>query len=166
MMTPFWLWVSAGCAMSALFGFSVVRMGARKLGTDAWYGEELAQRELPSPRPVVFAVPVFDLEAPAVAADVHSVHERPQRAEPPVRRSPAAKAAAVQAPPPAPTAARPDARKLALWARQVKAGERKMSIATDGCRVTWNRTCKHGHPSWLVQLGYLKRHQLPRHNPR
>jgi hypothetical protein len=54
-----------------------------------------------------------------------------------------------------------------MWARQVEAGARKMSIATDGCRVTWNRTCKHGHPSWLVHLGYLKRHQPPqRHNPR
>jgi hypothetical protein len=167
MTTPFWLWVGVGCAMSALFGFSVVRLGARKLGTDAWYGgEDIAQRELPSPRPVVLAVPVFDLAAPAVTADVHPVHEHPQRAEPPVRRASATKAAAVQAPPPAPTTARPDARKLALWARQVKAGERKMSIATDGCRVTWNRTCKHGHPSWLVHLGYLKRHQLPRHNPR
>jgi hypothetical protein len=57
---------------------------------------------------------------------------------------------------------------LALWARQIKAGERKMTIATDGCRVTWSRTCKHGHPSWLVRLGYLKRPRPPvaRHTPR
>jgi hypothetical protein len=46
---------------------------------------------------------------------------------------------------------------LALWASQVEAGTRKMSIATDGCRVTWNRVCKHGHPSWLIHLDYLSR---------
>jgi hypothetical protein len=57
--------------------------------------------------------------------------------------------------PPAPTAPEPEREKLELWARQIRAGERKMSVATDGCRVTWNRTCKHGHPTWLVHLGYL-----------
>jgi hypothetical protein len=87
-----------------------------------------------------------------------------------LRRAPAARrrvAPAPVAPAPEPTAERPAAEKLALWARQVKAGERKMSVATDGCRVTWNRICKHGHPSWLVYLGYLKRQPAPtRHNPR
>jgi hypothetical protein len=170
MTTPFWLWVSVGCAMCALFGFSVVRLGARRLGTETWYTEELAQRQLPSPRPVVLAVPVADLDVPTVPADVRPLPERAERtAKRPVRpaaRRPAAAQTQAPAPEPAPTTARPDAHKLALWARQVKAGERKMSIATDGCRVTWNRTCKHGHPSWLVHLGYLKRHQLPRHNPR
>jgi hypothetical protein len=68
---------------------------------------------------------------------------------------------------PVPTATRPESAKLALWARQVKAGERTMTVATDGCRVTWNRTCRHGHPSWLVYLAYLKRRPAPkRHNPR
>ena len=85
------------------------------------------------------------------------------RAAPPRRRAAAVK----PEPAPAPTAPRPEAEKLALWARQVVAGERKMSVATDGCRVTWNRTCKHGHPTWLVYLGYLKRREPPkRHNPR
>ena len=67
---------------------------------------------------------------------------------------------------PAPTAPEPGAAKLARWARQVEAGERTMSIATDGCRVTWNRTCKHGHPSWLVHLGYLKRTPDAKSTPR
>ena len=40
-----------------------------------------------------------------------------------------------------------------------------MSVATDGCRVTWNRTCKHGHLTWLVYLGYLEPQTPPeRHN--
>jgi hypothetical protein len=57
--------------------------------------------------------------------------------------------------PPQPTSARPDEQQLALWASQIEAGKRKMTVATDGCRVTWNRSCKHGHPSWLVYLDYL-----------
>jgi hypothetical protein len=56
---------------------------------------------------------------------------------------------------PVPSGPQPESEKLELWARQIKAGERKMSVATDGCRVTWNRTCKHGHSTWLVYLGYL-----------
>ena len=62
MTTPFWLWVSVGCAICALFGFSVVRLGARRLGTATWYSEELTQRQLPSSPPVVLAVPVVDPE--------------------------------------------------------------------------------------------------------
>ena len=90
-----------------------------------------------------------------------------EQPEPPVEHPARKAAAAPQVPAPAPTTVRARTRRSSpLWARQIKAGERKMSIATDGCRVTWNRTCKHGHPSWLVHLGYLKRHQLPRHNPR
>lgn len=27
--------------------------------------------------------------------------------------------------------------------------------ATDGCRVEPDGKCPHGHPSWLVKLGYL-----------
>jgi hypothetical protein len=30
-----------------------------------------------------------------------------------------------------------------------------MTVATDGCRVTWIRSCKHGHPRSLVYLDYL-----------
>lgn len=27
--------------------------------------------------------------------------------------------------------------------------------ATDGCRVEPDGTCQHGHPSWLLYLGYI-----------
>lgn len=27
--------------------------------------------------------------------------------------------------------------------------------ATDGCRVEPDGTCEHGHPSWLLYLGYI-----------
>ena len=27
--------------------------------------------------------------------------------------------------------------------------------ATDGCRVEPDGTCQHGHPSWLIRLGYI-----------
>ena len=162
-MTTFWLWVSAGCALSALFGFGAVRLGAHKLGAGSWLVEKPSREAPQSPRPAVVALPAIDVGVPDALVDVPPAPERPEATvDLPPRKSPQA----AQAPAPAPTAARPDAKKLALWARQVKAGERKMSIATDGCRVTWNRACKHGHPSWLVHLGYLTRHQLPRHNPR
>jgi len=144
-MTLFWLWVSAACAASALLGFAAVRVGARALWTDVGEAQPVVVRSpsppLPSQRP-----------APARA--------RASR--------PRAAAASRPSPAPSPTAPRPDAEKLALWARQVKAGERKMSLATDGCRVTWDRRCKHGHPTWLVELGYLTRRPppAPRHNPR
>jgi hypothetical protein len=50
----------------------------------------------------------------------------------------------------------------------VKAGQRTFSVATDGCRVTWDRRCKHGHPTWLVHLGLLSQHRPAprRHRPR
>jgi hypothetical protein len=161
-MTPFWLWVAIGCQLSAALGFSAVRYGV----------------------PVVRAVAVRRRERPAgsgetpavVAASTAAVRERAEHRPPtPVTprsagtRAPARRRAAPAArPAPAPTAERPDAEKLALWARQVKAGERTFSLATDGCRVTWDRRCKHGHPSWLVHLGVLApRGQAPRrHRPR
>lgn len=159
-MTLYWLlWVSAGCVACGLAGFSTVRYGRHKLLTGE--REEAGRSAAPRPR------------APAVIASAAAVHERvPQRVAPqpgarPAVTRPKHVAAATTVPAPAPTAARPEAEQLALWARQVKAGERKLSIATDGCRVTWNRTCKHGHPSWLVHLGYLKRRPgLKRQNPR
>ena len=162
-MTPFWLWVSAGCALSALFGFAAVRLGARKLGGGSWQVEEPVQTARRLPRPAVLTPPAIDVGVRPALVEVPPVREQP---EPPVEHPARKAAAAPQVPAPAPTTSRPDAKKLAAWARQIKAGERKMSIATDGCRVTWNRTCKHGHPSGLVHLGYLKRHQLARHNPR
>jgi hypothetical protein len=127
-MTPFWLWVGAGCTACALAGFSAARAGANLL-------------------------------VPGLARGKPGAQERPGRSEP---RAPAVDRAVVldrlparPCPPPKPTVARPESEKLALWARQIQAGERTMSVATDGCRVTWNRTCKHGHPTWLVRLGYL-----------
>ena len=27
--------------------------------------------------------------------------------------------------------------------------------ATDGCEVEPDGTCEHGHPSWLLRLGYI-----------
>ena len=151
MTVLFWLWVTAGCAASGLAGFSAVRFAGRGLSTDI---PEAAMPTRLEPARTVISVAA----APAV-----------ERVRPTRPAAPRAKKAAVAeaAPAPAPTAARPQAAKLALWARQVKAGERRMTIATDGCRVTWNRACKHGHPSWLVHLGYLKRQPSPkRHNPR
>jgi hypothetical protein len=139
-MTLFWLWTSAGCLASAIFGFSAVRYGARRLGTE---------------RPESAHAAVMSAAAPVG-----------QRARPAATRT-RKTAARRSAPAPVPTVPQPEAEKLVLWARQVKSGERTMSIATDGCRVTWNRVCKHGHPSWLVQLGYLRRLPPPkRHNPR
>ena len=150
-MTLFWLWVSAGCAASGLAGFSAVRFAARGLWTD---GPEVAMPTRPEPGRT------------AIAATGASAVERERPTRPAAPRAQKV-APAESAPAPPPTVARPEAAKLALWARQVKAGERKMTVATDGCRVTWNRACKHGHPSWLVHLGYLKRQPAPkRHNPR
>jgi hypothetical protein len=90
--------------------------------------------------------------APAAVWSAPDVRARPARSAPLNLKVTAARTAT----PPAPTTPQPQAEKLALWARQIQTGQRKMSIATDGCRVTWNRTCKHGHPSWLVHLGYVR----------
>ena len=50
---------------------------------------------------------------------------------------------------PTPTSEEPDAETLeALWLTG-------RSIATDGCPVAPNATCVHGHPSWLLRLGFL-----------
>lgn len=27
--------------------------------------------------------------------------------------------------------------------------------ATDGCPIEPDGTCEHGHPSWLIRLGYI-----------
>jgi len=138
-VTPFWLWVSMGCMLSALAGFSAVRFGIPALQTAA---------ERPAREPVL------------VASSAATVVKRPER-RPPGSIGPAPRdanaatrrRAAVERPAPAPIVPPPDADKLALWARQVRDGERTFTLATDGCRVTWNRRCKHGHRSWLVHLG-------------
>lgn len=149
-MTPFWLWVGAGCVACGLAGFSTVRLAARRLMAVPQEAPQATRSATPPTATV-------DASASAVRA------RPPGPAAPRTRKIALAKAT----PAPTPTADRPEAEKLALWARQVRAGERKMSVATDGCRVTWNRVCKHGHPSWLVHLGYLKpRPPLERHTPR
>jgi hypothetical protein len=167
-MTLFWLWVSVGCAVSALIGFSTVRLGARKLGTDAWPPEPSALPPERAPEVVATASPLLERPVPPAVTRTRPVtaKQTTARQTPRKRARPKTAQPELAEPAPIPTAPRPDAEKLALWARQVKAGERRMSVATDGCRVTWNRTCKHGHPSWLVHLGYVRRHYLPRNNPR
>jgi hypothetical protein len=153
-MTLFWLWVIAGCATCGLLGFSAVQFGARRL-------EREARAEFPSPAVREFSLPLQP-QAPRTVASSPLLRDRAPILAAPRRRKSVARPQSA----PEPTGPPPEAAKLVLWARQVKAGERKMSIATDGCRVTWNRTCKHGHPSWLVHLGYLKLHHLQRHTPR
>ena len=172
-MTLFWLWVSVGCALSALIGFSTVRLGARKFGTDAWGAPESARERSASPAErapevVATASPLIERPVRPAVTRTRPITAKQTTAKQTPRKRPQPKTTRPKTaePVPEPTAPRPDAEKLALWARQVKAGERKMSVATDGCRVTWNRTCKHGHPSWLVHLGYLRRNYLPRSNPR
>jgi hypothetical protein len=152
-VTPFWLWVSMGCALSALLGFSAVRFAIPELQAVA--GRVLERSPAPEPEP--------ELPAPVLVASVTAVVERAER-PPPGSVGPATartetmrRRAAVSRPAPAPNVPRPDADKLALWARQVRDGERTFTLATDGCRVTWNRRCKHGHPSWLVHLGLAPR---------
>jgi hypothetical protein len=161
-VTPFWLWVAIGCQISALLGFSAVRYGLPGARAVAGRKPERQQAQVE--------------EAPVVAASAAPVRERAERrpARPPLPATPRAPAAArrraapAARPAPPPSVARPEAGKLALWARQVKAGERTFSLATDGCRVTWDRRCKHGHPSWLVHLGLLSPRRQPprRHRPR
>ena len=68
-MTLFWLWVSVGCALSALIGFSTVRLGARKFGTDAWGAPESARERSASPAE----------RAPEVVATASPLVERPVR---------------------------------------------------------------------------------------
>jgi hypothetical protein len=114
------LWLSLGCVVCAIAGFSLVRLVAGILSDDTPKAPALpltTSRQDVSP-----AVPAMVKQSPARSVAIN--------------------------PEPAPE-------KLELWARQIRAGERKMSLATDGCRVTWNRRCKHGHPTWLVELGYL-----------
>lgn len=147
----FWLWVCFGCAASAAAGFTFTRfaVASRPRFRAANAVSIPVRAELPED---VVRLPPADL--------VPEPPVEPRAAEPRQRatrtRAPATARRAAATRTPAPTAPRPKAEMLARWASQIKAGERKMTIATDGCRVTWNRTCKHGHPSWLVRLGYLK----------
>jgi hypothetical protein len=177
-VAAFWLWVCAGCAASAVCGFSLMRFAVPHMptfravehGPAPIWSEPAEDTRLSEPVATV-ATGLREPRAPTVVqrpatvtAHVRSGARRPTsaRAETTLER----RAAALRMPDP--TEAEPQPEKLALWSRQVQAGERVMSIATDGCRVTWDRTCKHGHPTWLVRLGYLERPRPPlkRHTPR
>jgi len=162
-VTPFWLWVAVGCQLSAVAGFSAVRYGVP--GIRAVAGRRPAHPRAPAEEPPLVAASAAPIRRRTTGAPATSAPPAPAKAKrAPARRS----AAAIARPAPAPTIPQPEAEKLALWARQVKAGQRTFSVATDGCRVTWDRRCKHGHPTWLVHLGLLSprrpgpRRQRPR----
>ena len=159
-MTPFWLWVGIGCAFSALSGFSIVRYGVPGLRALAVPGAGHAPARAQQASSVVASPPAVEHE-PLPVGEVVRIAVPPPRPAGAKKRRPAVARAA------APTTARPEADKLELWARQVRDGRRTFSLATDGCRVTWDRRCKHGHPSWLVHLGLLTPREMPaRQRPR
>ena len=51
---------------------------------------------------------------------------------------------------PQPTTERPDLETLEEWMQ-----EDGSCAATDGCLVEWDGVCPHGHPSWLLRLGFI-----------
>ncbi len=50
---------------------------------------------------------------------------------------------------PMPTTKRPTVERLKKWMREC------YSCTTDGCRVEPDGWCMHGHPSWLLYLGFI-----------
>ena len=48
-----------------------------------------------------------------------------------------------------PTTKEPSVKTMARWSELGKAK------ATDGCWTDEDGTCPHGHPSWIVKLGYI-----------
>ena len=50
---------------------------------------------------------------------------------------------------PVPTQPRPSLRQLQNWTLD------GVCEATDGCRVEPDGRCPHGHPAWLMYLGYV-----------
>ncbi len=50
---------------------------------------------------------------------------------------------------PSPTEDEPDLETLEEWASE------SGCEATDGCWVEPDGICPHGHPSWLLRLGYI-----------
>jgi hypothetical protein len=50
---------------------------------------------------------------------------------------------------PEPTEPEPDIEQIELWITD------SVVDATDGCRVEPDGICPHGHPSWLMYLGYI-----------
>ena len=124
------------CCMAA----GIVAFSAARLARDA-FEQPSAPEGAPRRPPAAAAVPMRS----------SAVESPPERS----RRLPVPPPPAYATPAPEPTAPQPDSRLLELWAVQVEEGARKMTVATDGCRVTWNRRCKHGHPAWIVALNYL-----------
>jgi hypothetical protein len=51
---------------------------------------------------------------------------------------------------PEPTTDEPDLEQLEEWFYEDAGVE-----ATDGCWIEPDGTCEHGHPSWLLKLGYI-----------
>ena len=50
---------------------------------------------------------------------------------------------------PAPTEEEPDIEQLEEWTCD------SICEATDGCIVEPDGVCEHGHPSWLLKLGFV-----------
>jgi hypothetical protein len=155
-----WVWVAAACLLCADAGFLAARL-IRSTSVQARIARYHLSRNRASPQ---IEQRLRIIEGPPVPADAPAVTPRqreriPRRRESadtanprrrPARRRPARPAATL-----IPTVPRPEDPQVALWASQIEAGRRKMTQATDGCRVTWDRSCRHGHPSWVVHLGYL-----------
>ena len=51
---------------------------------------------------------------------------------------------------PEPTTEKPDLEMLEDWIKEDGGCE-----ATDGCWVEPDGVCQHGHPSWLLRLGWI-----------
>lgn len=50
---------------------------------------------------------------------------------------------------PEPTEPEPDAEQIEAWVYD------SVCDATDGCTVEPDGICEHGHPSWLIRLGFV-----------
>ncbi len=50
---------------------------------------------------------------------------------------------------PDPTTEEPSLEQLGSWSFD------GIAEATDGCIIETDGVCPHGHPSWLLQLGYM-----------
>jgi hypothetical protein len=50
---------------------------------------------------------------------------------------------------PKPETEQPDVQQLAEWTAEAGCE------ATDGCWVEPDGMCEHGHPSWMLRLGYI-----------
>ena len=56
---------------------------------------------------------------------------------------------AVNKPYPTPEVPEPEMYELEEWVMD------GVAEATDGCRIEPDGVCQHGHPSWLLKLGYI-----------